>query len=102
MSRKIKVVHCKKEPYDVYIGRPGRLVKGGIWGNPFIIGADGTREEVLEKFEAYLRGHPQLLAKAREELKGKVLGCWCAPEKCHGDIYKKLIEDELPWPIPIS
>ncbi len=35
----IKVVHCKKERYDIYIGR------GGKWGNPFIIGKDGDREK---------------------------------------------------------
>lgn len=101
MSDKIRVVHCKKEKYDVYIGRPGRANASmygdptyGMWGNPFILDIDGNREEVLDKFEKFLRGHPQLLALAKEKLKGKVLGCWCAPEKCHGDIYKKIIEEE--------
>lgn len=84
----IRIVHCKKEEYDVYIGRPSK------YGNPFIIGMDGTREEVIAKFEAYLLGFPQLLEDAKRELKGKVLACWCAPELCHGDIYKKHIEKE--------
>jgi len=84
----IKIVHCKKNRYDVYIGRPSR------WGNPFIIGGDGTREEVLEKFEKYILGFPQLLEAAKKELKGKTLGCWCSPQACHGDVYKRLIENE--------
>jgi hypothetical protein len=84
---KIRVVHCKKDKYDVYIGRPGPF------GNPFIIGTDGDRDEVLQKFEAYLLGYPALLEKARRELKGKVLACWCAPDRCHGDIYKKYVDE---------
>ena len=82
------VVHCKKEPYDVYIGRPGK------WGNPFVIGKDGDREEVISKYEAYVMSRPDLIA-ALPELVGKVLGCWCRPHACHGDILAKMIEDEL-------
>ena len=48
----MKVVHCKKEPYDVYIGRPSK------WGNPFVIGRDGTREDCLDKYKAYLALNP--------------------------------------------
>ena len=74
------VVHCKRDEYDVYIGRPGP------WGNPFSIGTDGTREEVVEKYAEWLLSQPDLVEKARRELNGKVLGCWCAPKLCHGDI----------------
>ena len=81
-----KVVHCKKEPHDVYIGRPSK------WGNPFSIGLDGNREEVILKYEAYIRARPDLL-KALPELKGKTLGCWCSPHPCHGDVLVKLIEE---------
>jgi len=73
------VVHCKKEKYDVYIGRPS------VWGNPFTIGQDGTREEVIDKYREYLKSSPELLARL-SELEGKVLGCWCAPQACHGDV----------------
>ncbi|MDQ5843653.1 MAG: DUF4326 domain-containing protein [Thermoproteota archaeon] len=38
-----RVVHCKVEPFDVYIGRPSK------WGNPFKIGKDGSREEVIQR-----------------------------------------------------
>ena len=82
----IKVVHCKKEKFDVYIGRPGK------WGNPFMIGKDGTREEVIKKYEKWILTNKPLL-KDLAELKGKTLGCWCKPANCHGDILKKLAED---------
>lgn len=74
-----KVVHCKREPYDVYIGRPGK------WGNPFVVGKDGTRTEVIEKYRIWLLNKPELLTKI-VELKDKVLGCWCSPQACHGDV----------------
>ena len=75
----MKVVHCKREPYDVYIGRPSK------WGNPFEIGRDGTREQVIEKFREYLISN-QVLMRDLSELRGKTLGCWCKPEACHGDV----------------
>jgi hypothetical protein len=83
-----RVVHCKKEPYDIYIGR------GGRWGNPFSIGVDGTRQEVIEKYRQFVLQHPQLLENLHE-LKGKVLGCWCKPNACHGDVLVELIEQTM-------
>lgn len=73
------VVHCKKSKYDVYIGRPSK------WGNPFAIGRDGSREDVVRKYENYLV-HNDALLESLWELHGKVLGCWCAPAACHGDV----------------
>ncbi len=81
----IRVVHCKKARYDVYIGRPSK------WGNPFSIGQHGTREQVIQKYEEYLRARPDLFA-ALHELKGKVLGCWCFPQACHGDVLARLAD----------
>jgi hypothetical protein len=80
-----KVVHCKKSKFDVYIGRPSK------WGNPFEIGKDGNRSEVIQKYEAWILTQPQLLADL-PELKGKILGCWCAPSSCHGDVLARLVE----------
>ena len=81
------VVHCKKDAYDVYIGRgvPRSGLKASVWGNPFKLGKDGTREEIMAKFREWLPTQPELMARL-PELKGKVLGCWCALEACHGDI----------------
>ena len=80
------VVHLR-EPHDVYIGRPSR------WGNPFSIGKDGTRSQVIEKYEEWVRDQPELLARL-PELKGKRLGCWCKPDACHGDILVKLLKEQ--------
>jgi hypothetical protein len=55
-----------------------------------VVGEHGTREEVVEKYAEWLLEQPELVAKAREELKGKVLGCWCAPKLCHGDILAEI------------
>lgn len=60
-----KVVHCKKSRHDVYVGRPSK------WGNPFAIGRDGTRQEVIDKYRAYLLGRPDLVAASRRELRGQ-------------------------------
>jgi len=79
------VVHVKKEPYDVYIGR------GSKWGNPYIIGRDGDREEVIEKYRQYIVMRRKDLLNSLEEIKGKRLGCWCAPKKCHGNVLIDLI-----------
>jgi len=82
----MKVVHCKKEKYDVYIGRPSK------WGNPFTIGKDGTRSEVISKYETFLLNNAELLSSIKE-LKGKDLGCWCSPRACHGDILLRLANE---------
>lgn len=66
--------------WDVFIGRPTK------WGNPFRIGEDGTREEVIAKFREYLAGRPDLIKAAKCDLRGKKLACYCAPKPCHGDV----------------
>ena len=77
------VVHCKKSKYDVYCGRPSK------WGNCFEIGKDGNRKQVIEKYRKWLAHNPELL-KDIKELKGKVLGCWCAPLLCHCEVLAEL------------
>lgn len=63
----------------VYIGRPSK------WGNPFVIGEDGTRAQVIEKYREYLLTNANLMADL-PELSGKHLVCWCVPLACHGHI----------------
>ena len=65
---------------STYIGRPSPF------GNPFVIGKDGTREEVIAKFREHLVSTPELMQRVRRELRGKDLVCFCAPEACHGDV----------------
>ncbi|HZF19457.1 MAG TPA: DUF4326 domain-containing protein [Burkholderiales bacterium] len=79
-----RVVHCRMEPYDVYIGRPSK------WGNPFLLGRDGSREQIIEKYRGWLSVHRPDLLKDVGTLRGKVLGCFCAPLPCHGDVLMEL------------
>jgi hypothetical protein len=91
MTAKARVVHCKKKPYDVYVGRPSK------WGNPYshMQGTTAefvtaTREEAVEKYREWIMTQSQLLADLHE-LKGKVLGCWCGPRQaCHGKVLAEL------------
>lgn len=91
------VVHCKRAKYDVYIGRPSK------WGNPFEIGKDGDRETVIRKYRQWVVMQPHLMAEL-PELRGKVLGCWCAPKPCHGDVLVSLAntKDQAPVGLPAS
>jgi hypothetical protein len=68
----------------VYVGRPTK------WGNPFVIGLDGTRAEVIAKYRDWLLGQPELVSAAKVELRGKDLVCWCAPQACHADVLVKI------------
>lgn len=72
----------------VYIGR------GSKWGNPFVIGNDGTRQDVVEKYAKWICDQPDLLA-AIPELVGKDLVCFCSPLACHGIVLEVLVEDYL-------
>lgn len=95
----IKVVHCKKEKYDIYIGRPS------IYGNPFTHIGDKktkaqflvtTRLEAIKEFENYARERikkDEVFKKAIIACKDKILGCWCKPKDCHGDVFEKLIKE---------
>lgn len=84
------VVHCQKSLYNVYIGRPSE------WGNPYTHTESQVadfkvedRNEAIAKYKVYLykRIKEELGFKEKLlELDGKVLGCWCAPKYCHGDV----------------
>jgi len=78
------VVHCKRESFTQYIGRPS------LFGNPFLIGRDGNRDTVIRAFEQYARGSEELLAAIAALPSDAVLGCFCAPHACHGDVIVKL------------
>lgn len=67
-----------------YIGRPSVL------GNPFMIGRDGSRDEVIVKFEAYARGNERVLAEIKKLQEHDVLRCYCSPLACHGDVIVKI------------
>lgn len=98
----MKVVHCKKSPYDVYIGRPSK------YGNPFSH-KEGTlakfktkdiNESIIKYKEYILNGEGKHLLEDIEELRGKTLGCWCgnftiednAHMKCHGQVLMEILQ----------
>lgn len=76
--------HRNAPPDAIYIGR------GSEWGNPFVLGEDGDRRTVIEKFEAWAMAQPDFMARIREELRGKDLVCFCKPAQCHGDFYLRV------------
>ena len=85
-----KVVNKYREKYDQYIGR------GSIWGNPFILEDGVTRDEVIDNFTGYF--YTRLLEdeeflKQTLALKGKTLGCFCKPKKCHGDVIANFLNE---------
>ena len=79
-----KVVHIRDGTHDV------RIDRGTCWGNPYVIGRDGSRAQVIEKYRrrlwARVRANRELAIEKLSELHGKRLGCWCAPRQCHGHI----------------
>lgn len=101
------VVHCKRAKYDVYIGRPGK------WGNPFSHLDESsapvyvkTREDAVECYRQWIFGgqqeiHDRLklvrptVEEIKSELRGKVLGCWCAPKACHGHVLVEIANGEV-------
>ena len=89
------VVHCKRQPYDVYVGRRSRGAPKGDsceWGNPFPMknSSDAERRRVVNCYRNWFTSQPELVAKAQRELKGKVLACWCSPKLCHGHVLAEI------------
>jgi hypothetical protein len=107
------VVHCQRAAYDVYIGRG----QGSIFGNPFTHKEGtqaavvvGSRAEAIQAFRDWLAGtvyqeiepeRRQAILDAIPSLKGKVLGCWCAPLACHGDVLAELANGKPTPRLPI-
>jgi hypothetical protein len=105
---KTRVVHVLTAPYDIYIGgyvaatRSHRQFNRSRFENPYRPGADGNALQVVETFRRYLRTRPDLVQAARQELVGKVLGCWCKGRDgknvpCHGDVLAAIANDDQEW-----
>ncbi|MGD0904961.1 MAG: DUF4326 domain-containing protein [Terracidiphilus sp.] len=91
---KTRVVNRRTEKETMYIGR------GSIWGNPFtcIHGREtkaafvvSTREESVLAYKDHILNSPAKLARLLE-LNGHLLGCFCKPLSCHGDILVYLLK----------
>lgn len=90
MTRVVNKKYHKPTPDDVYIGR------GSKWGNPFKIGVDGDRHQVIEKYQEYFKAKLESGYFTKDEilkLSGKNLVCFCKPAACHGDIIVKYINE---------
>jgi hypothetical protein len=100
----MSVVNWKTDGFDVYIGRhvpdgpPDIRPEQCIYGNPFILhdveNAD-ERARVIRSYEKWLLSPVQreLVQRAKTALPGKVLGCWCKPKPCHGDILLRTVTE---------
>ena len=69
-----------EDPNHVYVGRQNHYVPGAtgsIWQNPFKVNEFG-RDECIQRYKDYLLKNEKLMPQLKN-LKGKVLGCWCAP-----------------------
>ena len=81
----MKVLNMKTDNWSnaVYVGRPSK------WGNPYVIGKDGTRKEVVNKYKLYFYARHDLVLSLHE-LRNKDLACWCSRELCHADFLVEL------------
>ena len=85
-----------KDPNHVYIGRnmtfyvPGAVASK--WANPFTVKKCG-RDKALQEYRKWITNKPELMKVLVKELDGKILACWCASDKCHGDILIELIKE---------
>lgn len=68
-----------------------RIDRFSAYGNPFVLGQDGNRNEVCDKYAIYF-GLKTSLHEQVKELKGKVLGCHCYPKRCHGEHLKEVAD----------
>jgi hypothetical protein len=94
----ITIVNRTVTDLGIYVGRPS------IFGNPYEIGKDGTRLEVIEKYEVYFVNRLEMDAIFRKEFdklveiahnNDLILACWCYPKRCHAEVIKKYIEREI-------
>lgn len=102
----LRVLNGKKVGFigehKIYIGRNGYGLNGSILANKFLIGRDGNRDEVIEKYRQWLWIEWNKKGKVYNELvricnlvkegKNIELVCWCKPLSCHGDVVKKCVE----------
>ena len=82
-ERKMRVVNLKNEKCDVKVDR------SSVLGNHAKIGRDGNREEVIAKYKKYLWNCIRVvdeLNRLKDMSDDTVLGCWCKPKSCHGDV----------------
>jgi hypothetical protein len=92
----VTVVHCKKDRYNVYIGRPS------IFGNPFThlktksLGTFlvASRDEAVSEYKKWVIKQPKVLKAIKNLPEDAILGCWCKPQACHGDVIAEIRNEQ--------
>jgi len=105
----MKVVHCRYSEYTHYIGRPSSLANrytnkstkfSTVRGKPVVV--VGSVEEAITGFELDALNDPKILIEIRELPADAILGCWCKPGPCHGDViitlWKEMNEPQRLYP----
>ncbi len=106
----VRSLDGQRWPEDaVYIGRASKggraeTRRSSPYANPYaIVVGRQTREEAVRKYGEWLKGKPELVERARAELKGKTLVCWCRPPQgfqgkvlCHGQIVAGVVDGVRP------
>jgi hypothetical protein len=98
--RPTRVIHWRdreKAPGVIYVGRavPRLGLPASPFANPYRIGPDGGRADVIERYRSWILGRPDLLLRLHE-LRGRPLACWCSPEACHANVLVDLVDaDEI-------
>ena len=93
------VVHLRRskgkivQDCDVYIGRAcnmgGWRLNQSKWHNPYSVKEYG-RDGAIDRYRDYILSNEQNLLDDLRELSGRRLGCWCKPDRCHGDVLREL------------
>ncbi len=82
----------------IYIGRVcnmgGWKLSQSKWHNPYSVKQYG-RDGALDRYKTYIESNENNLLDDLHELAGKRLGCWCKPNRCHGDILRELFKKEV-------
>ena len=92
------VVNKRQQDYDVYIGRPTK------WGNPWThissslkgVTTVSSRDEAIATYRFWINQPEQKAFRneVRDKLRGKILGCFCKPLDCHGDILAEIADSK--------
>lgn len=92
LSNKPKVLDIK----NILHGETGiNVMRPSKYGNPYVINAFNSRDDVCDMFELYVKSRPDLIASAKRELKGHNLICCCGPKKrCHAQTWLRIANEE--------
>lgn len=90
------VVNIRTEECDIYVGRPNgrRKLKGHPLANPYPLVSGVSREEVIADYAVWLAVELRAteVKQLLNDMRGKRLGCWCAPLPCHADILAQVAD----------